>query len=117
MPNDLRQTKKGISTGLFIYPKYWHSRNQKVLEDAEQSEYINKQLSLIINKMNQAFLLLQVQESSFNVDDIYVVFKGEKLKKEYTTVEYFEVFLAQLKRLVGIGLKQATWQKFFRQIR
>lgn len=117
MPNDLRQTKKGISTGLFIYPKYWHSRKQKVLEDAEQSEYINKQLSLIINKMNQAFLLLQVQESSFNVDDIYVVFKGEKLKKEYNTVEYFEVFLAQLKRLVGIGLKQATWQKLFRLIR
>ena len=43
--------------------------------------------------MNQAFLLLQVQESSFTVEDIYALYKGEKIKKEYNTVEYFEVFL------------------------
>ena len=84
-----------------------------MIEDAEHSEYTNTQLSLIINKMNQAFLLLQVQESSFTVDDIYSLFKGEKLKKEYNTVEYFEVFLENLKRLIGIDLKQVTWNKFF----
>ena len=105
--------RKEFSTGLFIYPKYWNRKKQKVLEDTEHSEYTNTQLSLIINKMNQAFLLLQVQESSFSVDDIYSLFKGEKIKKEYNTVEYFEVFLERLKKLIDIDLKQATWNKFF----
>lgn len=108
-----KKQRKEFSTGLFIYPKYWNSRKQKVLNDFENSEYTNTQLSLIINKMNQAFLLLQVQESSFTVDDVYALYKGEKLKKEYNTVEYFEVFLASLKKLIGIDVKQVTWNKFF----
>ena len=105
--------RKEFSTGLFIYPKYWNSKKQKVLEDVEHSEYTNTQLSLIINKMNQAFLLLQIQESTFTVEDIYTLFKGEKLKKEYNVVEYFEVFLDRLKKLIEIDIKQATWNKFF----
>ncbi len=74
--------RKEFSTGLFIYPKYWNSRMQKVPDDSENSEYINTQLGLIINKMNQAFLLLQIQGVSFSVDDIYALYKGEKIKKE-----------------------------------
>lgn len=85
--------RKEFSTGLFIYPKFWNRKKQKVLEDAEYSDYINTQLSLIINKMNQVFLLLQVQDDNFNVEDIYPLYKGEKLKKEHHTIEYFEVFL------------------------
>ena len=105
--------RKEFSTGLFIYPKYWKRKEQRVIEESENSQYTNIQLSLIINKINQVFLLLQVQESSFTVEDIYALFKGEKLKKEYNTVEYFEVFLERLKKLIGIDLKQATWNKFF----
>ena len=105
--------RKEFSTGLFIYPKYWNRRKQKILDDTEHSEYTNTQLSLIINKMNQVFLWLQVQESTFAVEDIYALYKGEKIKKEYNTVEYFEVFLERLKKLIGIDLKQATWNKFF----
>ena len=105
--------RKEFSTGLFIFPKYWNRKKQKIMDDAEQSEYINTQLSLIINKINQAFLLLQIQENSFAVEDIYALFKGDKLKKEYNTVEYFGVFLERLKRLVGIDIKQATWDKFY----
>jgi len=63
--------------------------------------------------MNQVFLWLQVQEGSFTVEDIYALYKGEKIKKEYNTIEYFEMFLERLKKLIGIDLKQATWNKFF----
>jgi hypothetical protein len=94
--------RKEFSTGLFIYPKYWNRKAQGVTDDSENSEYTNTQLSLIINKMNQAFLLLQIQESSFTVEDIYALFKGEKIKKEYNTVEYFELFLERLKKLIGM---------------
>ena len=74
--------RKEFSTGLFIYPTYWNSKKQKVLEDAEHSEYANTQLSLIINKMNQAFLLLQIQESSFTIEDIYALYKVKNSKKK-----------------------------------
>ena len=84
--------RKEFSTGLFIYPKYWNRNKQKVLEDDERSEYTNTQLSLIINKINQSFELFQVQESDFTVEDIDDLYKAEKNKKEYNTVEYFEVF-------------------------
>ena len=108
-----KKQRKEFSTGLFIYPKYWNSTKQQVPDDSENSEYINTQLGLIINKMNQAFLLLQVQESTFSVDDIYALYKGEKIKKEYNAIEYFEVFLERLKKLIDIDLKQVTWNKFF----
>jgi len=104
--------RKEFSTGLFIHPKHWNSKKQKVLEDTEHSEYTNTQLSLIINKMNQAFLLLQIQGNSFTVEDIYALYKGEKIKKEYNAVEYFEVFLERLKKLIRIDIKQVTWNKY-----
>jgi integrase/recombinase XerD len=49
--------RKQISTGLFVSPKHWNSKKQKVLDDTEQSKYLNTQLSLIINKINQAFIV------------------------------------------------------------
>jgi integrase/recombinase XerD len=105
--------RKEFSTGLFVNPKHWNSEKQKVLDDTEQSDYINKQLSLIINKINQAFLLLQIQESNFSVEDIYSTYKGGKLVKDYNVIECFEALLKQLKRLIGIDIKQVTWNKFF----
>ena len=55
--------RKEFSTGLFINPDHWNIIAQRVTDDSEHSEYTNTQLSLIINKMNQAFLLLQIQEN------------------------------------------------------
>ena len=88
--------RKEFSTGLFIYPKYWNSRKQRVSDDSENSEYINIQLSLIINKINQSFVLFQVQESNFTVDDVYTLYKGEKIKKEYKQLIKFNDELKEL---------------------
>ena len=77
------KTTKGFSTGLFINPDYWNSKKQKVLDNTEQSEYLNTQLSLIKTKINQAFLLLQIQENSYSVEDIYRLFKGDKSARDY----------------------------------
>ena len=75
--------RKEFSTGLFVNPDYWNSKKQKVFENTEQSDFYNKQLSLIKSKINQAFLLLQIQENSYSVEDIYRLFKGGKLVKDY----------------------------------
>lgn len=104
--------RKEFSTGIFINPDHWDRRRRAAFENTENGDYINKQLGLIINKMNQAFLFLQVHPGSFNVEDIYSIYRGEKVKHDYQVVEYFDLFLDQLKLLVGIDLEQVTWNKF-----
>jgi len=105
--------RKQFSTGLYISPSRWNSKKQIARPPDKTNTYINSQLSLIINKMNQAFLLLQVQETSFTVDDIYTIYKGEKLSREYNVVEFFDLYLDRLNSLIGIEIKNATWLKFF----
>jgi len=60
--------RKEFSTGLFINPEHWNSKQQLVKPPEPDSEIINTQLSLIKTKINRAFLLLQVKENSFNVE-------------------------------------------------
>ncbi|GGH38384.1 integrase [Mangrovimonas yunxiaonensis] len=104
--------RKVFSTGQFVNPSYWNSKKQQVKPQAPNRDEINTQLSLIKTQINRAFLMLQVQEYSFTVDDVYRLYKGEKLEKEYNVVEYFEVHLNKLKTLVGKDVKQVTWNKY-----
>jgi len=46
-------------------------------------------LSLIKQEINQAFLFLQVQKEQFDVDDIYLKYKGEDVKQAKTLMEVF----------------------------
>ena len=108
----LDKKRKEFSTGQFINPKHWDGKLQIVKPPEPDSDNINTQLSLIRTKLTQAFLLLQVKEASFTVDDIYSLYKGEKLTKEYNLVEYFERYLKRLKTLVEIDIKQITYNKF-----
>jgi integrase/recombinase XerD len=103
--------RKEFSTGLFINPSNWNSKQQLVKPPEPDSELINTQLSLIKTKLSQAFLMLQIKESSFTVEDIYTVYKGEKIEREYNVIEFFERYLKRLKTLVGIDIKQVTWNK------
>lgn len=107
------EQRKQITTGLFINPKYWNSKHQKAEPPNNETEFINSQLSLIKSKINKAFLLLQVQEGIFAVDDIHMLYKGKKPAREHNIVEQFENYLNMLKKLVGIDIKQATWDKFY----
>jgi site-specific recombinase XerD len=104
--------RKQFATGLFVNPKYWNSKKQKVLDKTEQSDYQNKQLSLIISKINQAFLLLQIQETSFDVNDIYRQYKGEKLEKDYTILEAYDKHNEMMKKLVEIDLNRVSWSRY-----
>ncbi len=107
------EQRKQITTGLFINPKHWNSKHQKAEPPNDETEFINSQLSLIKSKINRAFLLLQVQEGNFTVEDIHMLYKGKKPTKEHNVVEQFESHLNMLKKLVGIDIKQATWNKFY----
>ncbi|GAA4803268.1 site-specific integrase [Litoribaculum gwangyangense] len=106
------KVRKQFSTGQFVNPKNWDSKKQIIKPPEPDRDNINTQLSLIKTKINKVFLLLQVKEVSFTVDDIYRLYKGEKLTKEYNVVEYFEHYLKQLKTLIGIDIKSITYNKF-----
>jgi hypothetical protein len=104
--------RKPFATGLFINSKNWDSGKQTAKPPNLDNDFINTQLSLIKNKINQAFLYLQVKDESFDVDDIYRQYKGETTAKEYGLIEYYEMYLDRLKKLVGVEIKQQTWNKF-----
>lgn len=108
----LDKERKPFATGLFISPKHWDNKQQKAKPPSEENNYINNQLGLIKNKINQAFLLLQLKEERFDIIDIYRQYKGETPIKEYGLIEYYQLYLGRLKKLIGIEIKQQTWDKF-----
>ena len=74
--------RKNFSTGISVDLKDWDSRKQKLLDSSDHEETTNMQLSLIKNKLGKAFLMLQVKEVPFTVQDIYDAYKGKTLEKE-----------------------------------
>lgn len=95
VPLTCRITYKGkrsqFSTGLFINPSYWKSGKQKAHPPNDENNYINTQLSLIKNEISQAFLYLQVNSTDFDVNDIFLKYKGENVKAEKTLLEAFKI--------------------------
>ena len=101
-----------FATGLFINPIHWHSKLQIAKPPNDENTYANKQLNLIKNKINQVFLLLQIQENSFSVDEIYNQYKGKPAKKNIGIIDYYNQYLQKNKKLINIEIKQITWNKF-----
>ena len=107
-----KKKRKEFSTGISINPSNWNSKQQLVEPPEPDSELINTQLSLIRTKLNQAFLFLQVNESDFDANDIYLHYKGKPLKKDYGVVEVYSLYLARIQKLIGIDIKQVTYDKY-----
>ena len=72
----LHTGRKEFSTGLFINPDHWNSQKQKAHPPSTEHNQLNNQLSLIRQEVNQAFLVLKVQKENFDVEDIYLQYKG-----------------------------------------
>lgn len=104
--------RKVFSTGLFINPDNWESSMQKAIPNDTKHKQINTQLSLIKQDINQAFLFLQVQKEQFDVEDIYLKFKGEDIKLSKTLIEVFNLHNARMEKLVGIEYTKSTFSKF-----
>ena len=104
--------RKEFSTGLFINPDNWNASKQKVFPTTTDNNYLNTQLSLIKQEINQAFLMLKVQQEVFDVEDIYLKYKGEDIKTEKTLLEVYTLHNDRMKKLVGIEYSDATHKKF-----
>ena len=104
--------RKPFSTGLFINPDNWNASKQKVFPTTTDNNHLNTQLSLIKQEINQAFLMLQVQQEVFDVEDIYLKYKGEDIKTEKTLLEVYTLHNERMKKLISIEYSEATYKKF-----
>ena len=104
--------RKQFATGQFINPKQWYSKYQLAKPPNDENDNINTQLSLIKSKINRAFLLLQVKEEEFDVDDIYNQFVGKRTASERTLLDAFDYHINRMQKLVGIEVKQVSVQKY-----
>lgn len=106
------ERRKQFSTGLFINPKNWNNSLQEAGPPNNDNNFINSQLNLIKNQINQVFLYLQINNSEFTVDDIYTKFKGNTPKKELGVLEVYELFNIRIQKLIGRDLKKVTYKKY-----
>lgn len=104
--------RKPFATGIFINPINWDSSLQLAKPPDDDNNQINTQLSLIKQEINQAFLFLQVQKERFDVDDIYLKYKGEDTKPSKTLIEVFTLHNTKMNSLIGIEYTKSTYSKF-----
>ncbi len=106
------QKRKQFATGISVDPKDWDRKKQIVNASDSNSKEINTKLSLIKQKINQAFLLLQVNNESFDVEDIYLQYAGKNVKANKTLLEVFELHNNKMKKLVDVEYSKSTYNKF-----
>ncbi|RXM49997.1 MULTISPECIES: site-specific integrase [unclassified Chryseobacterium] len=104
--------RKPFATGIFINPQNWDNKQQKAKPPNSENETINTQLSLIKNKINQAFLFLQVNEEDFDVEDVFLQYKGNPPKKNKTILQLFQEHNDRIEKLIGKEYSIATLWKF-----
>ncbi|REC48557.1 site-specific integrase [Chryseobacterium pennipullorum] len=104
--------RKPFATGIFINPQRWDNKQQKAKPPNSENETINTQLSLIKNKINQAFLFLQVNEEEFDVEDIFLQYKGNPPKKNKTILQLFQEHNDRIEKLIDKEYSIATLWKF-----
>jgi integrase len=106
------KNRKDFSTGLSVNPEYWDPQKQRLLDQSDQEEIVNMQLSLIRNKLNKAFLMVQIKEESFGVNDIYTIFIGKSLEKDMGILEVWDLHNERIEKLIGKEIVLVTYQKY-----
>ncbi len=108
----LHKKRKQFSTGYFIKPDTWNNKKQLVKPPNEENTFLNKELSLIKQKINQAFLFLQVNEEVFDVNDVYLQYKGHNTSARKTLLEVFQLHNTRMQKLIGKEYSKSTHHKF-----
>ncbi len=104
--------RKDFSTGISVNPDYWDPKKQRLLDQSDQEETINMQLSLIKNKLSKAFLMLQIKEEPLSVNDIYNLYQGKTLEKDMGILEVWDLHNERIEKLIGKEIVLVTYQKY-----
>lgn len=106
------EKRKQFSTGLFVNPHNWNNAQQEIEPPNEDSKFINSQLSLIKNQLNQVFLYLQINNIEFTIADVYNKFIGSSSKNELGVLEVYTLYNTRIEKLIGSDLKRVTYNKY-----
>lgn len=108
----LKKERKQFATGFFINPKNWNSKLQQLSKEDPDETFINAQIDTIGDKLKNITLVFQLQSQVFTLEDIYKKHLGIEPKQKYHIVSFYNQFLQKQKKLVGIEIKESTYQKF-----
>ncbi|TDE06727.1 site-specific integrase [Flavobacterium hiemivividum] len=108
----LNGNRKQLSTGIHIEADYWDTKNQVVLKSHKSAILYNSQLDTIKSKVNSIYMILRLQENPFSVEDIHDKYLGKEIKKSEFVLSYYKQYLAKIKKLVGLEIKDNTYNKF-----
>lgn len=104
--------RKEFSTGYYINPNDWDSNSQLIIAKSPQLKSINTQLNMTCQHFLQVFNTLLLQEQSFDVDDIFNMYKGNSKKPVVYVLEFYNDYLERINKLVGIEIEIGTWKKY-----
>lgn len=108
----LNKERKQFTTGLFVNPLYWENKLQKVNYRDSNYKFINAQIEQIQIKINNIALVFQLQDEKCTLDNIYNKYIGVEIKKKEFVLSYYKQYLAKIKKLVGLEIKDNTYNKF-----
>jgi integrase len=104
--------RKENATGLFVNPELWDSKAQTQCSKSLNNSTVNSQLKIVKQNLNKAFLLLQLEEAEFTVEDIYNKYFGKPKEEKKYLLSYFSKFLERINKLIGKDIQLATWKKY-----
>ena len=104
--------RKQFSTGINIEPEFWNSKKQIVDKNHKSAILHNSLIENTQSKINTIFGILKLQNDPFTIDDIYNKYIGVDVKKEEHFNSYYSQFLIKIQKLIGLEIKQATYNKF-----
>ena len=108
----LNKERKQFSTGLFVNPNCWKNKLQKVNTQDPNHKFINAQINKIQSKINNIALVFQLQNDDCTLENIYNKYIGIEIKKEENILSYYNQYLLKIKKLVGMEIKENTYNKF-----
>jgi integrase/recombinase XerD len=108
----LNKERKQFTTGLFVNPQHWENKFQKVKLLDPNYKFINAQIEQIQIKINNIVLVFQLQDGECTLDNIYNNYIGVEIKKKEHFLSYYNQYLSRIKKLVGLEIKNSTYNKF-----
>ena len=103
--------RKEFSTGLMIRPTDWNG-NLRRLKESANNNMINSELEIIHQKIHKAYLILQVRELPFTLEDVLKEYRGETLRADLGLIQVYNEHNNYFEKLVGKDIKKVSWQKF-----
>jgi integrase len=108
----LNGNRKQFSTGIQIETKHWDNKKQIILKSHNSAPLYNSLLENIKSKISNIYIILELQGNLFSIDDIQDRYLGKVLKKSEYVLSYYKQYLAKIKKLVGLEIKDSTYNKF-----